>query len=132
MARKQGDTSIDVEKRRAKVCSMIANSIPSVDIVEWLMEEHNFTYNTAHNELTIVRKLFAENGKEYLKEQIEHEISRLEEQVAQAELRDDQRSKVEYIKLIHKLKGLDKQKVELSGEVSLPVINIILNKKDNG
>ena len=36
----------------------------------------------------------------------------------------------EYIKYMLKLRGLDKQNIELSGEVSVPIINIVTQHKD--
>ena len=125
MAKKDRATKQEILAREETVMSMLANCTPQSQILGYLYSE-GYTEGSANNFLTKVRESFIEIGKERMKEQLEYEITRIEQLISQANQEGDRRSKLEYIKLLHKLKGLEQTNINVTGNIN--PISIVLNK----
>ena len=101
-------------------------------LLQFLMVEREYSKSAAYEWISKMNDAIDEQNKEIRVSALNESIAKWEDYAEKCLEEDDLKNYAVALKAMDQLRGLDKQKVELSGEVNLPVINIILNKKDNG
>ena len=100
-------------------------------LLKFLMEELEYSKSAAYEWVSKLNDAISEQNKEIRTDAMNESINRWEDYAQKCLEEDDLKNYAVALKALDQLKGLDKQKLELSGEVNIPVINIILNKDTN-
>jgi hypothetical protein len=100
-------------------------------LLQFLMEELEYSKSAAYEWVSKLNDAIDEQNKEIRTNAMNDSINRWEDYAQKCLEEDDLKNYAVALKALDQLKGLDKQKLELSGEVNIPVINIILNKDTN-
>jgi hypothetical protein len=100
-------------------------------LLQFLMGELEYSKSAAYEWVSKLNDAISEQNKEIRTDAMNESINRWEDYAQKCLEEDDLKNYAVALKALDQLKGLDKQKVELSGEVNIPVINIILNKDTN-
>ena len=100
-------------------------------LLQFLMEELEYSKSAAYEWVSKLNDAISEQNKEIRTDAMNESINRWEDYAQKCLEEDDLKNYAVALKALDQLKGLDKQKLELSGEVNIPVINIILNKDTN-
>lgn len=128
MAKKNKATQAEMLRREEHLVRMICNCESTSAMIEYC-ESLGMSTFSAQNYISTVRVKYREIAKEVLKDTIGEELMALNQFIREADEAGDRRQKLEAIKQRQKLLGVEKTTIDISGELNIPNISIVLNEK---